>query len=184
MPPELQVEALREGEKMLELQLTVANAADARALAWSGFLLTGGTASLGGGIALFNKSPADIWLGYVAILFGLQLLIAAWLSLSTVAPKRFCLPGNQPSSWLPENWECVGDDPAKIRRSRIDQARDIDNSIVKNMAAAETNAKRMHRSFKWGFISVVAAGVLLLLTVTYRQFTIQEPNSEFVGRNP
>ena len=52
LPDELQLEALREGEMLLQAQLTVATAADQRALTWGGLLLTGASATLGGAFAM------------------------------------------------------------------------------------------------------------------------------------
>lgn len=58
LPERLQVEALREGEMLLQAQLTIASAADQRGLTWGGLLLTGATAAIGAGVALlFKKGP-------------------------------------------------------------------------------------------------------------------------------
>lgn len=118
LPEKLQAEALREGEMLLQAQLSVASAADQRALTWSGLLLTGATAALGGAFALLFNDPPDPALPYLALLFAGALFIAAWLSISTVAPRLFCMPGNRPGLWLPESWDCVGDDGTKLTQAR------------------------------------------------------------------
>jgi len=181
LPDRLQDEAIREGEKLLEAQLAVATAADQRALTWGGFLLTGATAAFGGGVALFNNGPADPLLGYTAILFGVALLWAAWLSLMPVAPSLFCFPGNRPGLWLPDQWDCTGDESEKIEKARVDQAQQLDKFIRNNMKDAEKRAKEMRRSFQLAFGAVLAAGLFLLITVTARQFAICGAISEIFG---
>ncbi len=154
LPEVLQKEALREGEMLLQAQLTVASAADQRALTWGGLLLTGATASLGGAFALMFKTPPQPLITHSALLFAAELFIAAGLAISTVAPKLYCMPGNQPSSWLPDAWECKGDDEAKIAQARREQAAQLDKFIEENTAVARSRAGRMHWSFGMAFFAL------------------------------
>lgn len=166
LPDELQLEALREGEMLLQAQLTVATAADQRALTWGGLLLTGASATLGGAFAMLFKKAPDMGLIYLAVLFAAALFIAAWLAISTVAPRLYCMPGNYPDSWLPEHWDCVGDAKSKLQQARRDQAAQLDKFIRENAASAKTRAKRMHGSFGFAFFAVFAAWVCFLLYLT------------------
>lgn len=166
LPEKLQLEALREGEVQLQAQLSVATAADQRALTWGGLLLTGASASLGGAFAMLFKNAPDMGLIQLALLFAAALFVAAWLAISTVAPKLFCMPGNNPGSWLPENWDCTGDAKSKIRQARRDQAAQLDKFIRENADSAKARAKRMHWSFGISFFAVFAAWVCFLLYLT------------------
>lgn len=174
LPLELQKEALREGEKLLDAQFAAATAADQRALTWAGFLLTGATGALGGGIALFNTQKPDVWLGYLAIIFAAAILRSAWLALATVRPTLFCLPGNRPAHWLPSEWNCVGSAQAKVKTARKDQARHIDGFIVGNKEASAQRAAKMQRSFSWAFWTASIAGITLIATVTARNPSVQK----------
>jgi hypothetical protein len=182
LPEQLQVEALREAERRLESQLTVATAADQRALAWAGFLLTGATGALGGGIALLNSQPPRIWLGYIAIVFAAAIFYAAWLALETVAPSLYCMPGNRPANWLPDKWACVGTDANKLKRARIEQAEHLDGAIEQNMHSAKVCAVQMHKSLKWTFCAVISAGAILVTTVTVQQTPALDWSKKLLAR--
>lgn len=182
LPVSLQREAIREGEKLLDAQFTAASSADQRALTWIGFLIAAATAALGGGVALFNKNPADLLLGYISILFGISQLKAAWTAIETVRPSKFGFAGNRPANWLPEEWDCAGTAKDKEQKARTDQARHIDACICDNRDAAEQKARAMSSSFQWALRSAVIAGVLLLGIVTARNFTILEPISDIARR--
>lgn len=178
LPVTLQKEAIREGEKLLDTQFTAATTADQRALTWAGFLIAAATAALGGGVALFNNQHPDLVLGYGSIIFGIAMLRAAWLAIETVRPSKFGFPGNQPSYWLPEEWECKGSAQEKEATARTDQARHLDKCICENREAAEASAKAMHKSFEWAVWSVVAAGLILLAIVTHRHVPMVEQTLE------
>jgi len=180
LPVALQQEAIREGERLLDAQFTAAIAADQRALTWGGFLIAAATAALGAGVALFNKRPVDPLLGYASIIFSISLLRAAWVAIRTVRPSKFAFPGNHPANWLPHEWDCVGTEEDKLKAARTDQARSLENCICDNRDAAARKARSMRHSFEFALWSVVAAGLLLLVTVTGRTFTIQEPTSEII----
>lgn len=157
LPEKLQLEALREGETLLQTQLTVATAADQRALSWAGLLLTGASASLGGAFALQIKAGSAAELQLLAVLVSAALFISAWLAIRTVAPKPYCLPGNTPGSWLPAEWNCIGSTSKKIANARRDQASQIHKFIEANAQVAKENAVQMRLSVGIAFFAVLAA---------------------------
>lgn len=148
---------------LLQAQLSIATAADQRGLTWGGLLLTGATAALGGGVALLLKKSADQTLSYLALLLAGGLFISAWLAISTVKPKLFCLPGNTPGSWLPSAWDCFGTDKEKVQKARRDQAAQLDKFIQDNAETAKTSAGRMKWSFGIAVFSVFAAMICFFL---------------------
>lgn len=181
LPLSLQKEAIREGEKLLDAQFMAASGADQRALTWAGFLISPATGALGGGIALFNKTPADVVLGYISIGFGIALLASAWIAIETVRPGRYDFPGNRPAHWLPEEWASSGTNQHREQTARTDQAQHLDACICKNRDRAAEKARAMGSSFHLALWSAVLAGVALVIIVTARHFTIREPISEIVS---
>ena len=173
LPTELQKEAIREGELRLQAQLQVATAADQRALTWGGLLVAAVTGALGGGLALVAKEQPDYVLGALAIGFALSMLKAAWKALDTVRPGLFCMPGNKPGNWLPENWACTGSTDRKCALARIDQAEQMTRHIGENAKTAGTKAAAMSASFRhakrtitWA-VEAIAVVLLIRLTQPY-----------------
>lgn len=168
LPQPLMQIAIEEGEARLQAQLTVANAADQRAISWARLHIATITASLGAAITLIGKSEPDYFLAVFAVGFALCMIAAAWTALTTVKPSKFSLPGNDPECWLPEEWNCTGDEPEKLRQARIEQARDITNSIHKNREAASRRAELMHRSYDYAMAGAIIGGAGVTLTLLAR----------------
>ena len=147
-------------------------------------LIAAATAALGGGVALFNKEPADLLLGYISILFGISFLKAAWTAVQTVRPSKFGFPGNWPENWLPAEWDCNGMAKEKEQTARTEQAHHINDCICENRDMAADKAKAMHRSFQWALWSIMVAGGALLITVTARQAAVRESVLEVVRSLP
>lgn len=163
LPEQLQREALREGELRIQAQLTVAAAADQRALTWAGFVITGATALFAAGFAIIVSAEGDDELTVLALVIGTALLVSAGIAVWSVRPGLFCLPGNRPGLWLPGSWKCVGSPEAKIAQSRLDQAAQLDAHIRENANAAGDRAKLMRTSMGIAFFSIGAAGICLAL---------------------
>ena len=164
----VQQEIIREAEMRLDAQLTVATAADQRALTFGGFLIATATAALGGGIALLTKDKPDFGLAAVAVGFACPILYASWEAIRTTMPKLFCLPGNRPGLWLPDQWESHGIHPPTLPRARIEQAKHLDNAIKQNADGAKTLARHMHRAFYVTLGSVVLAALALFGVMLFR----------------
>lgn len=178
LPAELQLEAIREGEERLRAQLAVASAADSRALTWGGLLVAATTGSLAGGIALIGKSDPDYLLAALALGFSSAILTACWKALTTVQPKKFCLPGNRPDHWLPANWECVGSARRKLAQARREQAEALASHIEANAAMAKSRAKEMRSSFQIVRWTIAISAMFLACIIGWRFFDgleIQRP---------
>lgn len=165
---------------LLGAQLAIATAADQRALSWAALLIGGATGALGGGIALLTQSRPDPLLAILAILFAAALLAACHLAIDTISPTLFCVPGNRPSNWLPEEWDPGDDDVAAIAKARAQQAEQIDEFIKRNDAVATANGAKMRRSIGIAFWAVVVAAAALFAILVSRHYTIREPISEIV----
>ena len=165
LPKQLQLEAIREGEARLQAQLSIATAADSRALAWSGLVIAAATASLGAGLALLNQADPDYVLALITLSFSGSMLIAAHRALSTVNPQRFSLPGNRPDHWLPSEWDCIGSENRKVATAQREQAECLTDSIKENSLLAEQRAQKMNSSFdhSWQTVALTAIAVALVL---------------------
>ncbi len=126
------------------------------------------TGSLAGGVALIAKAQPDYWLGGIAFGFAALMLGSAWHALSTVEPGEFCLPGNEPRSWLPGQWNCVGSDRLKLAQARKDQAEHLSKHIVENRASAKAKAQVMKRSFRIARWSIATAAAVLAGELAFR----------------
>lgn len=146
-------EIVREGEARIAAQFAAATAADQRALTWSGFVITIATAA-GGGAMTLALSGKFIPLAVIGVLFSALLSISAALAIQTVRPSHFCLPGNLPESWLPQEWE--PNQARDIIQARVEQARCLNNQIDDNAKWAANNAKRLSES-----ITLAAAATIL-----------------------
>lgn len=180
LPPQVQAEALREGEVLLNAQLTAATAADQRALTWAGFLIASATAALGGGIALLTKAPPDALLAVIALFFAGMSIAAAGVAIRTVTPKEFAFPGARPGLWLPDQQGLTGTAEERAQRDRVDRARQIDTFVRENMESAERSGMAMRWSFKMTFIAIVISAVALGATLTLRYFAPRKSNPEII----
>ena len=163
LPVELQNEAIREGEILLQAQLGIAADADRRALTWSGFVLAGATALLSAGFATLDAQPFNYDITIGAFLAGAALLLSAGLSILTVNPREFCLPGSRPGLWLPSRWDCVGTDSEKLQAARLDQAKHLDKFIRSNADTAKGNAGYVRFSIGLAYFTIFASSIVLLL---------------------
>lgn len=152
----------------MQAQLAIATAADQRALTWGGLLVAAATGAIGGGLALIGKSSPDYVLGLLAVGFSFAMMIAAWHSLQTVQPGQFCLPGNRPANWLPENWECIGTEGRMLQQARREQAEHLSNQIAENAENARKRALKMASSFKLAKITLFVSGLILLAIIVAR----------------
>lgn len=154
-------EVVREGELRLQSQLQIATAADQRALTFVGFQIASATASLAGGVALIIAKEPNKSLAYLAVLFALILVVAAVFGISTVWPRKFSIPGNDPLNWRPSEW-CWQDKGFGTKAARIEQAYCLQTCIEKNQCAAAWAAGMMHWSMALTAGSGLAAGLALL----------------------
>lgn len=168
LPKKLQEEALREGEERLKSQLAVATAADARALAWGGLLVASVTAAIGAAVAMISKETPDYILATVALVFAGYMSRAARTALTTVVPKKWHFPGNTPAHWIPEEWECVGDDGNKSKQARLDQARALSNAIEQNSRLAAKRGEQMVNSFESAISTIQLAGLILFGVLAFK----------------
>jgi hypothetical protein len=170
LPAELQLEAIREGEKRVEAQLQIATSADQRALTWGGLLVAAVTAALGAGIALATKDKPDYSLAFLAIAFAGCLTWGAWTALSTAKPEQFHVPGNRPAHWLPSAWKFTGSSVANMNRARREQAECLEEAIEHNATASAKKAAKLLRSFDIAKWTMALGGAVLLLILAIRAF--------------
>lgn len=148
----LNEEAYRLSEKRLDVQLTTALAADARAMAFAGICLA--AAAVLGGLAEDSASPVLMLTG--ASLFGVAALFAGY----SARPVDFHMSGARFSD-LQEDIDKDQGYNAVIRQ----MGGFLDNQIDKNDQILNGNSKLFLRSFVISIIGVALAVVPQLLLV-------------------
>ncbi len=164
---EVLAEVVREGEQLLAAQFAAATAADQRALAWAGFVMTIAVASIGASasLALGGKEPA---LSVITGLLGVLMAISGLQAIRSVRPKMFSLPGNRPENWLPIEWEAGRD--RDLRQARVEQSRSLNGQIDDNALAAKQAAALMHTSMDLAICGVFLAAIYVMGYVALRLF--------------
>ena len=160
-------EVVREGELMLSAQFAAATASDQRATAWSGFVITLASASIGA-TATIGLSGKNLALAAITGLLSVLLSIAAFAAVQVYRPKLFALPGNLPESWLPAAWEAGK--PRDIKQAYIEQARCLNDQIDDNAGWAKNTAEQLQFSMDLTAISILLAAIAVGVFVVFRYF--------------
>jgi hypothetical protein len=166
--PEVLAEIVREAEARLNTQLQIASSADGRALSIAGFETTAATAALGAGIALAQRSQSDPWFTILALVFSVVMVCTAVLSVSTVRPAKFSVPGNNPKNWLPDQWLGGESCDYSLTQARIEQAACLETAIFENSVWIEKAAARVRLSIDVALGCVGVAGIAMLTTLAFR----------------
>ncbi len=167
-------EIVREGELKLSSQLSVATAADSRALALIGFQIAAATASLGGTVALLFVTPLREYLIALGFFAALGLIVAAFIAIESVRPANFSFPGNQPENWLPNQWISNAALPGdkSLERARIEQCFVLNNAINRNATDMLTNANKVKLSIDITFWTIAMAALFLGGYWTWQAFAL------------
>jgi hypothetical protein len=148
--PDVVEEVVRDAQKYLEGQLSLATSADQRAAVMASIFAAAGT-GLVAGLAAGNP---DRSLFYGGLLAAALFLIGSGLCALATLPADFYLPGSQPDSWEEELKE--GTEPGAALR---DQVVNSQTKINRNGALLIANSKK----FKWGAVCGIAAPFIGLL---------------------
>ena len=160
-------EVVREAEKLLDAQLVTANASDQRAMAWAALLVTAAIAVTGGSAALLVGGK-NLALAVVGVVVAGILGIAIMKAINVVRPADWHFPGNRPSNWLPENWQCHDAGTAcDIRQASLEQAAALEEQVQDNAGAAATSGKELRASMAWALfgvvVGIIAVGALIVM---------------------
>lgn len=152
-----------EGEARLNAQLATANAADQRAMSFAGFLIGTTTATVGAAIALSISDKPRIFLITVAFAFACCLLIATFMAVNSVRPKKFSYPGNLPENWLPKEWNFPMSVNRNAKNAMIEQCYTLNQAICKNQSDMQKNAKKLKLSIDIAVWSTTTAAIILAI---------------------
>ena len=98
---ELARTVFRQGELRLGTQLTLALAADQRAITLTGVFIAAATAAVGVGIGFLGAATPNFPIGAGGLVMGAMLLRAAYDCMQSARPIKFRVVGNRPDNW----WE-------------------------------------------------------------------------------
>lgn len=149
-------EVVREGELRLQTQLAIHLATDQRGFAIAGILLTIATASLAAYFS-FDGEPVQAGQDDVLLHFSIGILVAAFLAIAGVAPRKFSLPGNEPKNWAPKGWRR----PLSLKGARIEQAEVLQSQIDDNRSTNQLKAYLQISSILLSFINIVYCAIRL-----------------------
>lgn len=163
-------EIIREGEAKLTAQLSVANAADQRALTISGFQIASLTALIGGVAALLLSQAPNFYIVAVGFFQIVSFLIAAFNAITSARPQLFSFPGNQPENWFAADWhfEGLNESTATLKKAMVEQAFILNKAIIQNISTMENSAKQIKFSVDLSFWSILSSAVFLAGYAIYR----------------
>ncbi len=162
LPPEVLAEVVREAEIMIQAQLTASMASDQRAYTFAGLVLAAATAALSGAVALVRATPPDTELARIAAWYAGSMMAAGGLTIATAWPRRFCVPGNEPKNWHPDEWGVPAGPAQNITRARVEQATVLQSQIRQNAAANKAKAVAQLVGFIIAYGASIICGVALL----------------------
>lgn len=165
---EILKEVVREGEAMLAAQLTVATAADQRAMTFAGLLIAAATAATGGVVALVLSSEPNWEAALIGALYALAAITAAGLAIWSARPAEFSFPGNEPASWHPAQWHTGIGGPHDVNQAHTEQAMTLQSQIGKNKKTLARNALWMKRAVTVGFLSTALAALAIVIWGAYQ----------------
>ena len=108
-----------------------------------------------------TERPNEV-LGLIAFVFVLAILSFATLALWTVVPRKFRIPGNQPSNWHKENWRWQ-DKGFNLKSARVEQAACLEEQIVANREHLDSAGRLMRISFVGTITTAIGAAILLMI---------------------
>lgn len=153
-------EIIREAESYLSAQLTVALAADQRAVTLCGMLAAASAILASGGISLIIGERKDIYLGVIGLIVVMLFMVAMILSISAAKPCDFNFVGTFPS-----NWEGDILNGKNLDASLAEQASHYDLILKKNNEILKKNGSRVYRAIiiAWGALlfGVVSSSVVI-----------------------
>ncbi|ARP67144.1 MULTISPECIES: hypothetical protein [Mesorhizobium] len=92
-------EILREAESRLDAQLTMALAADLRAMTLLGFMVAVVAVVVAGTLAIYKSEHVDIFFGAVGLFATFGMSVSSFYAFEAAKPIDFDAVGNYPSGW-------------------------------------------------------------------------------------
>ncbi len=160
---EVLIKIIDEGEKKLDAQLVTANAADQRALSFSGFLIGASTAVVGAAIALtISKEPHPLLI-VIAFLYAGCLLYATYLAVHSFRPKAFSFPGNLPENWFSDQWNFPVSRGRGPKKAMVEQCFTLNQAICKNQTEMDISALRLKQAIDIAVYATAVAALILAI---------------------
>jgi len=139
--------------------LSVATAADQRAMTLAGFFIAAATAAIGGVVALMLSDKVDRNVVLIGTIYAIAMAIAGGLAIWSAKPRRFSFPGNEPASWHPEQWRIGVGGPHTMEQARIEQSMTLQSQINRNTGTLTRNGRWMKGALLVGFLATLSAAV-------------------------
>lgn len=150
-------EIMRQGEAYLGAQLTVAIAADQRAIRLAGALATIGSALIAAAFAMVTAHEPRWALGAGGGAAGVTMLMGMWFAWRAMRPCDFHYVGNHPRQW----WNDA-DMTGKLALALGQQTEHCQDAIEKNAAVLDRNAEEIHRALRLTIAAPIVGGLTAL----------------------
>ncbi len=152
-------EVVREGEQRILAQTSSHISTDQRGFTIAGLQLTVATTSLAAYFSIVSGT-SKIGLSGYAFALGAGMFILAFISLLSVWPKRFGLPGNEPENWLPNNWKYQ---KRTLKWGKVEQAECLQLHIQLNREVGRKKAYRQMFSIISSFLLVFTLATIFVV---------------------
>lgn len=155
--PALLREIVGSAETRLQAQLTVALAADQRALVLGSFLSAAIVALVSGSVALWISEERQTFLSLIALFCAVGFLIALFLTTYVARPVEWNYPGTRPESWMNDIAESKSE---ALRLSEL--CADLQRKTAENAAIMRKNGKAIRWALRIAAASLGFSGLALV----------------------
>lgn len=171
---------------MLAAQLTIATAADQRAMTFAGFMIAAATAVLGGSAALVLGTSPSWALVTIGGLYAAALMVAGGFAVWSARPGLFSIPGNEPACWHPDQWRIGSAGPFTLHQARVEQAQTLQSQVGKNKVDLASRGRVLQRAVFVAFVATSMAAIALggFATMRYLRSAAMKPASSVDHEKP
>lgn len=150
-------EIIRQAESRLQAQLSLAVAADQRAMSFASILVTGAAALIAWAIT-HDLADGKIWPILVLII---GVMVAAGCALWSANPVSWNSPGNSPESWI----EDIAEGRDDLKSAKAAMANHYSEMIGENTERMSRNADWLGRAMLITFGTLVLGGITAMASV-------------------
>jgi hypothetical protein len=159
LPEEVLTEIVLESKEKLSAQFTSHLATEQRGFTLGGLALAAVTTSISGYLSIDEEQSQNVSLVCAYLVFSIGMGVSALLSLISVRPKRFHIPGSEPKDWFLSTWPSGR--KRDLKTTRLEQLKITQGRIEKNERVAASKAWLQISSLAVAGITVAVSGHLV-----------------------
>ncbi|MBZ9816939.1 hypothetical protein [Mesorhizobium sp. CA7] len=155
-------EILREAESRLDAQLTMALAADMRAITFLGFMLAAVAVIVAGTLAIFKADQIDVPLGAIGLFAAFGMSVSSFYAFEAAKPIDFDPVGNYPSGWASD-----AESGKPIHTALAEVCAHYDGMLKSNQSAMQKSSNALLWSSRVALGTVFVCGFLVLCRILH-----------------